>query len=1103
MAEEPPSSFAPPAVRPYGLRDPSTLKRPSLPGENSPPPPSGQVNPKGAVTPAPSSGSASAGAPALKSSASHNTGTRHTSAGSDDSEEGAIESAIVLDLDISDADVEPEDDDDFFDWSKDKRAKASKPKPVVKKPSAKKTVASTSKKASAADTAVYDDPTDDDDAPTPAHKPARKAKAPAEKPSSAGRFSTITPSGKTSSSGSKVTAVTASAKKKNSSGDHIDLTGEDSQEYEAETSRPSKAPTKKADTPSTSGSPNKAGRKHIRHKEDPEAALDAAKKAWKAAHDLKGRQTVDASVGKKSAADCYLFFKEPIIAEHPVKGEGVGFWCKDCCPSSTLVWRPFSDSSTSNLRSHVNSKTSLQYRLSKGQSVSSGPMDAYMVKGTAKNSGPPAPHLSVAQARQLVVEWVTSASRPLAIIEDSRLAPLFPPELRTILPGRKIVGQDVERIYNGMIDVVRERLAAVKGVFHIALDVWTSKNGNAFLGIMVNYQVCGVAQRHLLDMIPFLASHDAKNIARAIHDTLTKYSIASRVWNIVADNASENTAMLPILSGLGGMPRYHGVASQVRCFAHVLNLVTKAIANPFVRATKSIREDESEEWLSDSEPEEDEGDLSSSISSLDGEDSLGDAEECSGSVDKDDMLLNSNVDELGTANDPLEEDDVAISAALHPLLTADATDDAELAEILGDRVAPVRGGASPTRTQASSGPTATPEQQEQELRNGEIGLQIKKLAWLGRKVHYSPTARRSWKRECKNLGLKKPHTLLRDVATRWDSTQQMIERGMKLWDAIISWSEKNPKIIEEKHRLRRSDKASFDSLLSLLTPIAKATAKFCNKRQPTIGDVVGSFENLDTVFSNIINDRTRPVAWRKAAERGRKVVLKYYGFSDQAEIYRLAVLLHPNCRKRFLEAMKWEKDWIVCAEDILRSNFNDFYRIAPEDSSQDVGVDEDGKDGDDDEDMAVKAMERQHQLKRNEAEEIDPVENWFSGSAPLVKIDYGNGKKMKKVFVDPLDWWWKEKAKGNEWMGLADMALDVFSCPATSVDVERLFSRARRNVSPLRHRMKAKKLSKIVTVGQWVIDKWIPEGLLQDLLDGEEYTRGQTSGKEAQARVRS
>ncbi|KAE8214172.1 hypothetical protein CF326_g9805 [Tilletia indica] len=173
--------------------------------------------------------------------------------------------------------------------------------------------------------------------------------------------------------------------------------------------------------------------------------------------------------------------------------------------------------------------------------------------------------------------------------------------------------------------------------------------------------------------------------------------------------------------------------------------------------------------------------------------------------------------------------------------------------------------------------------------------------------------------------------------------------------------------------------------------------------------------------------------------------------------------------------MKWQEDWKETAVDILRSNYEAFYKVVPLESQDDQDAPDNGKE-DAEEDPVIAAMMKRSIARRAEAKAVDQIEEWLADVTPLSK---------KKETVDPLAWWWKEKQRGNERMGLADMALDVFSCPATSVDVERLFSRAGRNVTPLRHSMRALKLAKVVAVGQWFLDDWVPSDLLTNLLQRE------------------
>ncbi|KAE8241259.1 hypothetical protein A4X13_0g7492 [Tilletia indica] len=675
---------------------------------------------------------------------------------------------------------------------------------------------------SESDSSQFDDPTDEDDAiPTSAQKPKK------------------TPSKSIS----------------------IDLTA-DSQEY-SDNSHPNKSPSKSVSS-STKAASSKSSKNDKVTKEStkqrsrkeisPEKALAAAKRAWTTAHTTAAQEALEESnggkIGKRTPSNAYLYFKEPVIADHPTnssKGQGIGFWCTGCCAESQLVWRPLSDSSTSNLRAHTSTRASLSNRVNLGNAGKTGPLDAYMIKKAPPSSADA--HITATEARQIAVEWITSSSRPLSIIEDPGFSKLLSPALREIMPGRKVVADDVIRIYSGMLDVIKERLASVTGCFHLALDVWTSKNGNAFLAITVNYQQEGEAKRHLLNMLPFLASHDAKNMSKAVYQSIERAGITDRVWCIVADNASENSAMLPLLSGMGGMPRFRGKASQVRCMAHVCNLVSKAVANTFIKAASSVRVKQKDAIPEESsEDEEDDMAIEEDDSEEDGDANAEETED-----------RNDNAEADAEYEDVLDEPDDAISCALNPELVADDEDEAELREILAGPIhrprrldTPASSGTVPSSSAPSlTQGAAAAEEEEQELRNGEVGLQIKKLAWLSKKIHYSPSARRSWKQECRRHNLRKPWTLLRDVATRWDSTQKMIERGVKLWKAIISFSENNPKIVEEKHRLRRADKSTFDNLLAILTPMAKATSRFSKKTKPMIGEVVGMFERLDTIFATI------------------------------------------------------------------------------------------------------------------------------------------------------------------------------------------------------------------------------------------------------------
>ncbi|KIJ50844.1 hypothetical protein M422DRAFT_158795 [Sphaerobolus stellatus SS14] len=84
--------------------------------------------------------------------------------------------------------------------------------------------------------------------------------------------------------------------------------------------------------------------------------------------------------------------------------------------------------------------------------------------------------------------------------------------------------------------------------------------------------------------------------------------------------------------------------------------------------------------------------------------------------------------------------------------------------------------------------------------------------------------------------------------------------------------------------------------------------------------------------------------------------------------------------------------------------------------------------------------------------------------------------------VDPIAHWNARLVSGS---CLARMALDILSIPATSVDVERAFSRGRLTVSHLRHSLKDSSTRMATVLGSWaVLPELIPKAnIIQSFRD--------------------
>ncbi|KNF02220.1 hypothetical protein PSTG_04719 [Puccinia striiformis f. sp. tritici PST-78] len=100
----------------------------------------------------------------------------------------------------------------------------------------------------------------------------------------------------------------------------------------------------------------------------------------------------------------------------------------------------------------------------------------------------------------------------------------------------------------------------------------------------------------------------------------------------------------------------------------------------------------------------------------------------------------------------------------------------------------------------------------------------------------------------------------------------------------------------------------------------------------------------------------------------------------------------------------------------------------------------------------------------------DPLSMWLAGGLTLDS----NGQP-----VNPLKWWIQQGRVGNTHGGLLQMALDVLSCAATTVDVERSFNFGRDYISFRRHCLSSSSLTRGMAVAFYSRNGKIPSGVLR------------------------
>ncbi|KAG9100229.1 hypothetical protein FS749_015928 [Ceratobasidium sp. UAMH 11750] len=87
----------------------------------------------------------------------------------------------------------------------------------------------------------------------------------------------------------------------------------------------------------------------------------------------------------------------------------------------------------------------------------------------------------------------------------------------------------------------------------------------------------------------------------------------------------------------------------------------------------------------------------------------------------------------------------------------------------------------------------------------------------------------------------------------------------------------------------------------------------------------------------------------------------------------------------------------------------------------------------------------------------------FANGTPPVDLSEDGEPRLR----NPLLWWHNQCVASNKWNGLTQMALDVLSTPATSVDVERAFSFVGSFVSKHRHNLGAFTIQAAASLGSY------------------------------------
>lgn len=96
---------------------------------------------------------------------------------------------------------------------------------------------------------------------------------------------------------------------------------------------------------------------------------------------------------------------------------------------------------------------------------------------------------------------------------------------------------------------VQQALQCAQSKVHFTVDLWTSVNSKALMGIIGHYVADnGDLRESVLAFRPLHGQHTGENQSQVIMEVIKEYGIASKVGYFMMDNAENNETMIRALS---------------------------------------------------------------------------------------------------------------------------------------------------------------------------------------------------------------------------------------------------------------------------------------------------------------------------------------------------------------------------------------------------------------------------------------------------------------------------------------------------------------------------------------------------------------------------
>lgn len=333
---------------------------------------------------------------------------------------------------------------------------------------------------------------------------------------------------------------------------------------------------------------------------------------------------------------------------------------------------------------------------------------------------------------------------------------------------------------------------------------------------------------------------------------------------------------------------------------------------------------------------------------------------------------------------------------------------------------------------------------------------VLRLRILMKKIKISEQLSNNLRHLCEVFNVKYSAVSI-DVATRWNSTSNMISLALKMKNAINPLCDHNECL--KNFKIRDDEWNTLTLVNSFLRYFKDLSTILCGDHYPTLPSVIVGFniliDNIEKLMFELDSKQNRTESDELiicAFKAGRDKMLKHYKKTNW--IYCAALILDPRHKVATFSRTSWGREMkessVENFERIFKGNYLAHKNAQPpEIVVSEENLEEPSENGDfQDLNSFYGSIDKEQSQREGERTEIDRY------------LDLSRSPQQTNLLH-----WWKEHE--IEYPRLAKMARDLLAIPATSVPAERLFSKAGLTIRKHRNRLNAESARSLLCLNSW------------------------------------